>query len=113
MTDAGSYGPFRPVGFFMDEVAQISSIEEHDNLATYCAQLGGEIPFRYCRTVNQNLPCRRILVCWEFRIEIAKFLTEHYSFEQIGRALAPLTKTKVETILDLIEKARKIKEEEG
>jgi hypothetical protein len=54
------------------------------------------------------------MVCWEFRIEISKFLTEHFSFEQIERALAPPTKTKtrVETILELIEKAKKAKKEE-
>ena len=51
------------------------------------------------------------MVCWEFRIEISKFLNEHYSFEQIERALAAPTKTKLETILELIEKAKKVKEE--
>ena len=50
------------------------AIEEHDALIIYCPQLGGEIPFRYCRTVNEDLPCRKIIVCWEFRIEIGKFL---------------------------------------
>ncbi len=88
-------------------------IEEHDSLIIRCPQLGGEVPFQYCRTVNEDLPCRRIIICWEFRIEIAKFLNEHYSIEQIQRALAPTTETRLETILNLIEKAKKIKEEEG
>jgi hypothetical protein len=51
------------------------------------------------------------MVCWEFRIEISRFLTDHYSFEQIEHALAPPTKTRLDTILELIEKAKKIKEE--
>ena len=38
---------------------------------------------------------------------------EHYMIDQIQRALAPPTKTRIETILELIEKAKKIKEEEG
>ena len=87
-------------------------IEEYDDLIMYCPQLGGEIPFKYCRTVNDDLPCRRIMVCWEFRIEISKFLGEHYSIDKIQRALAPPTKTKVDTILELIEKAKIIKEGE-
>ena len=87
-------------------------IEEHDALITRCPQLGGEIPFKYCRTVNEDLPCQKIIICWEFRIEIGKFLNAHYSFEQIQRALAPPTKTRLETILELVEKAKKIKEEE-
>jgi len=52
------------------------------------------------------------MVCWEFRIEISKFLSENYSIDQIQRALAPPTKTRLETILELIEKAKKIKAEE-
>ena len=90
----------------------MTAIEEHDALIIYCPQLGGEIPFRYCRIVNEDLPCRRIIVCWEFRIEISKFLGEHYSMDQIQLALAPSTKTRMETILELIEKAKKVKEEE-
>ncbi|MGZ3614721.1 MAG: hypothetical protein ACXU9X_12595 [Thermodesulfobacteriota bacterium] len=86
-------------------------IEQHDSLVIYCPQLGGEIPFRYCRTVNEDLPCRRIVVCWEFRIKISEFLGEHYSIDQIERALAPPTKTRLDTILELIQKAQRIKEE--
>jgi hypothetical protein len=87
-------------------------IEEHDALIIHCLQLGGEVPFKYCRTMNEDLPCRRMMVCWEFRMEISKFLAEHYSIDQIQRALAPPTKTRLDTILELIEKAKKIKEEE-
>ena len=88
-------------------------IEEHDALIIRCTQLGGEVPFQYCRTVNGDLPCRSIIICWEFRLEISKFLSEHYSLEEIQRALAPPTKTRLETILELIEKAKKTKEDEG
>jgi len=52
------------------------------------------------------------MVCWEFRIEISKFLGEHYSMDQVQQALAPPTKTKMETILGLIERAKRSKEEE-
>jgi hypothetical protein len=84
-------------------------IEEHDALTIRCPQLGGEVPFRYCRTVNEDLPCRRVMVCWEFRLDISNFLSDHYSMDQIQRALAPPTKTRIETILELIDKAKKIK----
>jgi hypothetical protein len=86
-------------------------IEEYDTLILRCPQLGGEVPFKYCRTLNEDLPCRKIVVCWEFRLEIAKFLGEHYSIDQIERALAPPIKSRIETILELIEKAKKINEE--
>jgi hypothetical protein len=86
-------------------------IEEHDTLIIRCPMLGGEVPFQYCRTVNEDLPCRKIIICWEFRIEIGKFLNENYSIDQIQRALAPPSKTRIETLIELIEKAKKIKEE--
>ena len=88
-------------------------IEEHDALIIRCPMLGGEVPFHYCRSVNEDLPCRKIIICWEFTLEVGKFLNEHYSIDEIQRALAPPSKTRVDTILELIEKAKKIKEEEG
>jgi hypothetical protein len=86
---------------------QNTMIEIHDTLMVHCSQLGGEIPFRYCRMVNENLPCRRIISCWEFRLDIMQFLSEQYSTEELQRVLAPPTKTRIETILDLIEQAKK------
>ena len=84
-------------------------IEVHDSLMIHCPQLGGEIPFRYCRTVNETLPCRRIIPCWEFRMDIVQFLNEHYSADQMQRSLSAPTQTRIETILDLIEQAKRIK----
>lgn len=86
-------------------------IEQYDDLSIRCPQLGGEVPFRYCRTTNENLPCRRIIVCWEFRIEISPFLRDHYNVEQIQQTLSPPSKSRMETILELIEKAKRVKEE--
>jgi len=86
-------------------------IEKHDALITRCPMLGGEVPFYYCRAVNEELPCRKIIICWEFRLEIGQFLNEHYSIDEIQRALAPPTKTRLDTILELIENAKKTKEE--
>jgi hypothetical protein len=84
-------------------------IDVHDSLKIYCPQLGGEVPFQYCRTLNEDLPCRRMASCWEFRIEISRFLNEYYSAEELHRAFTPPTQTRIETILDLIEKAKKTK----
>ncbi|OGP70571.1 MAG: hypothetical protein A2W09_06360 [Deltaproteobacteria bacterium RBG_16_50_11] len=84
-------------------------IEAHDTLIIRCPQLGGEVPFRYCRTLQEDLPCRKVMVCWEFKIEIAKFLSDHYSFDQIQRALSPPQRSRIETILELIEQAKKSK----
>jgi hypothetical protein len=84
-------------------------IEAHDTLITYCPQLGGEVPFRYCRTLQEDLPCKKLMVCWEFRIEIAKFLSDHYSLDQVQQSLWPPEKSRIETIVELIEQAKKSK----
>ena len=84
-------------------------IEVHDSLVIHCPQLGGEISFRYCRTVNETLPCRRVIPCWEFRMDIVQFLNDHYSSDQIQRSLSAPTQTRIETILDLIEQAKRTK----
>jgi hypothetical protein len=47
------------------------------------------------------------MVCWEFRIEIAKFLRDHYSHDQVQQALWPPEKSRIETIVELIEEAKK------
>jgi hypothetical protein len=44
-------------------------------------------------------------------MEISSFLGEHYLVDQIQRALAPPTMTRLDTILGLTEKAKKIKKE--
>jgi hypothetical protein len=46
-------------------------------------------------------------------LEIAKFLAEHYSVDQIQHALSPPTRSRIETIVELIEKAKRTKEEGG
>ena len=84
-------------------------IDINDSLTMYCSQLGGEIPFRYCRTVNDTLPCIRIIPCWEFRTNIVQFLNDHFSVDELQRFLAPPAKTKIETLLDIIEKAKNTK----
>jgi hypothetical protein len=82
-------------------------IDRYDDLITYCPQLGGEVPFRYCRTVNERLPCRRIFSCWEFRLDVEQFVKEHYSEAQRDRAFSPPTKTRIETILEIAERAKR------
>ncbi|OGP53768.1 MAG: hypothetical protein A2162_03270 [Deltaproteobacteria bacterium RBG_13_52_11b] len=87
-------------------------IEEHDSASTRCPQLGGDVPFQYCRTLNQGLPCRSIMVCWEYRIPVSKFLEAHYPAEEIRRAFTPSSKTRLDTILEIAENAKRRKTEE-
>jgi len=54
-----------------------------------CPPLGGEVPFRHCRRVNAGLPCHRIVICWADRLDIASFLRDGYTPEEIVRMSQP------------------------
>ena len=82
-------------------------LNEHDTRTIYCRQLGCVIPFKYCRTMNQKLPCRSIADCWHEYIEIVPFLEENYSPEQLAIILTPRRTDKATRLVELAEKARK------
>jgi hypothetical protein len=75
-------------------------IEQYDALEGYCRKLGHYLSFRYCRRVDQGLPCPTIRDCWFERLAIDEFLEAHYSAEQRARIDAP-PPGKLETILKL------------
>ena len=81
-------------------------IEEHDNLEARCRMLGHQVPFKYCRTVNNNIPCRKIFDCWFEIIPIKDFINRNFSKEVIQNILAPPT-PKMTSILNLVEESKK------
>lgn len=82
------------------------SLDTYDSRESYCRMLGHEVPFRYCRQVANDLPCRLTVDCWFTQFDSAAWLREHYTAEQIAQFTAP-PKPKMATLLDLIERARK------
>lgn len=83
-------------------------IEKHDHKTIRCPRLGHEVDFKYCRVMNDRFPCRWIAGCWQTQVDIAEFLSYHYSREELDRVFAP-PKPKMETLAELIEKAKKVK----
>jgi len=81
---------------------------QFDDKNSYCRTLGHYVPFRYCRTVNNGLPCRKIKDCWFEKIDIVLFITENYTESEQEQIFAPPPE-KISTILDLINKARENK----
>ena len=81
---------------------------EHDEKKIWrCPSLGGPVPFKYCRTVQQGLPCARIVECWSPILEVLEFLSENYEKEQIEAIFQSSTKPpKIVQLLGLIEKAQ-------
>jgi hypothetical protein len=83
-------------------------IEAHDRCEAYCRMLGHSVPFRYCRGVADGLPCRKILDCWFECFDVAAFVKEHYTAEQIESVLAP-PKPKMTSLVELIERAKGVR----
>jgi hypothetical protein len=86
-------------------------IEQYDDKTIRCPRVGGEVNFLFCRSENNMSPCRFIAGCWETRIDINKFLEEHFSREEVGQISVP-PKQKLSSLVEMIEQAKKrIKEE--
>ena len=86
-------------------------IEQHDEKTIRCPRVGGEVNFRFCRSENNMLPCRFIVGCWEMRLDVNQFLEEHFSKEELNRIFLP-PKPKIESLVELIERAKKAKKED-
>lgn len=67
--------------------------------------LGHVLPFHYCRTMNGNLPCGRILDCWFKRLPIREFVEVNYSAEERESVFQP-PKPKMVSLVEIVEKVR-------
>ncbi len=81
-------------------------IDEHDQRRIYCRMLGHHLNFEYCRSLQNGLPCQRVLDCWFEHFPIQDFIRDHYTEEQFDSFMTP-SKDKMTSLLELIEKAKK------
>jgi hypothetical protein len=70
-----------------------------------CPMLGGPVHFGYCRTMNEGVPCARVLGCWLQRLPLVEFLKANYSPEELQRALSAKTKGRLERMIEAVEHA--------
>ena len=78
---------------------------KYDHLQGYCRILGHHVPFSYCRAPGDKPFCGKIAVCWGEKMDVAGFLHENYSPEEIAAVMQP-PPPKITTLFDLIQKAR-------
>ena len=78
-----------------------------DSLQIRCARLGHQIPFSYCRGENLGLPCPRIFLCWHPYFAVETYLRQELTAEQWRDAFEQPGKSKLQTLAELIEQARK------
>ena len=78
-----------------------------DKYSIRCPRLGHEVTFFYCRNENKGLPCFKTLDCWFQHFPVEEFLRERLSREEWVEVFERKKQTKVQSLLELIEEARK------
>ncbi len=82
-----------------------------DTFQIRCPRLGHQIYFSYCRTENQELPCFKVLDCWSGHFLVEEYLRKELTPEQWGRVSDRKPKSKMLSLVELIELAKKRKKE--
>ena len=80
-------------------------LERYDEQNNYCRMLGHYIPFKYCRTQQNGMPCAKILDCHFERIPIQEFINKHYS-EAEQTTIFKQQPPKMTSILQLVAQAK-------
>ncbi|MBW1895819.1 MAG: hypothetical protein JRI47_02055 [Deltaproteobacteria bacterium] len=81
----------------------------YDHLEIRCPKLGGEVVFAYCKKETDDLPCSRILICWQPYFPVETYLRELLSESAWERCFNHPPKEKMTTLIELIEAAKKRK----
>ena len=81
----------------------------HDHKITRCPKLGDEMAFSYCLQESGELPCPRIIACWEAAFDVPAVLQACLTPERWDRFNRAQPKDKVTSLIELIEKAKRQK----
>jgi hypothetical protein len=66
----------------------------------YCGQLGMMTEFSYCVSMNDGLPCRNAIGCWQGRMDIVERLTGRFTKDELRKVFGVLPKSKLERIIE-------------
>ena len=83
------------------------SIGAFDHATVRCPQLGGEATFGYCRVLEDGLPCRRALVCFERSFPVETFFRAILIEETFRRCFESAPADRVGRLLSEVEAAKK------
>ena len=71
-----------------------------------CPRLGGEAPFTYCLKEAGDLPCHRIIACWQAFLPVEAFLRKTLSPQNWEEFAHRKPKEKIASLLELIEETK-------
>ncbi len=82
-------------------------MKKYEGLEIRCPRLGGEVTFAYCLQERGDLPCQRVITCWQAYFPVETYLREKLTADEWGRCFNELPKDRVSVIFDAVEAARK------
>jgi hypothetical protein len=82
-----------------------------DDLEIRCPRLGGPVTFAYCLVEAVSLPCSRALMCWSHRFDAISLFQRRLGPEKFRLAFQTPPKSRMDSILELIERAKKTNSE--
>ncbi len=77
-----------------------------------CPRLGHQIAFSFCRYENKGLPCFKTLDCWYGHFPVEAHLRAELAPEEWAKSFNRPLKPKTVSLLELIERAQKVKNQE-
>jgi hypothetical protein len=77
-----------------------------------CPRLGGETPFTYCLREAGDIPCPRIVVCWQVYLPVEAYLRKTLSPLKWEEFAGRKPKEKIVSLVELIEEAKRKADEE-
>jgi hypothetical protein len=79
---------------------------QHDSKLIRCPKLGDEMMFGYCVQESGDLPCARIIRCWQAAFDVEAVLKEHLTALQWKQFNSAQPKDKVISLIEIIEAAK-------
>ncbi len=73
-----------------------------------CPRLGGPVNFEYCLREQSGRPCSRALQCWSAYFDVEAFFRKGLSSEDFERCFLTPPPSRMSTLLELVERARKL-----
>ncbi len=83
---------------------------EPDAYRIRCPKLGGEVTFAYCRREQGELPCSRVILCWQTHFPVQAYLKDRLSDDEWEACFNTPPRDKMTTLVELIEAAKQRKD---
>jgi hypothetical protein len=77
-----------------------------------CPRLGGETPFTYCLVEGGDLPCLRIVACWQPFFPVETYLKRILTPQRLEAFMEKKPQDKVASLVTLAEEAKEKQEQE-